>query len=226
MSARDRLGPTQPYFTLNEVEEIAARALDRVSLYPRSPGAVRIERFVETHFRLGAVVYASLGPSILGYTRFESGVVTEIGVSAGLCEDDSVVAERRVRSTLAHEAGHGLLHAALFGDKHEPSLFDQSDDVDKQKVLCRDEGAPAFNGKWWEYQANLMIGALLLPKALVYDVVLRHVDRSPLGVPSIPAGKRHIVGLELADVFDVNPIVAQIRLDALMPRGEEVQLTL
>jgi hypothetical protein len=42
--------------------------------------------------------------------------------------------ERRVRSTLAHEAGHGLLHAHLFVLAPQQGLFQRSAAEDPLKV--------------------------------------------------------------------------------------------
>jgi Zn-dependent peptidase ImmA (M78 family) len=188
---------------------------------------VRVERFVEKHFKLGGVRYETLPASVLGCTIFEAGEVREIAVSRSLCDDPSKVAERRLRTTLAHEAGHGLLHATLFRERYEPSLFDGSEAVQKDKILCRDgEAAARYNGNWWEVQANMMIGALLLPKSLVQEVVGPHTTESVLGASDLPAEKRYAVSRELAEVFDVNPVVAQIRLETLLPLARSDQLTL
>ena len=107
------------------------------------------------------------------------------------------------------------------------SLFDCSEDVQGEKVLCRDgEAGSRYEGKWWEVQANMMIGALLLPKALAVAAVNELTVESTLGVHVLPAAKRHAAVLQLADVFNVNPIVAEIRLDAIFPVTAGDQLTL
>jgi hypothetical protein len=99
---------------LGEIDEICLQALKRQSLLPPSPAEVRIERFVEKQFRT-ALRYEELGPDILGCTIFNSsGAVDAIVVSRSLEEQNTTPARRRVRSTVAHEAGHGLLHGSLF----------------------------------------------------------------------------------------------------------------
>jgi hypothetical protein len=105
----------QLYFDdLGEIEEICLQALKRQSLLPPSPAPVRIERFVEKQFRT-ALRYEDLGPDNLGCTIFNSsGAVEAILVSRSLEEQNTTPARRRVRSTVAHEAGHGLLHGSLF----------------------------------------------------------------------------------------------------------------
>lgn len=218
----------QPFFRPSEVDKLAVDCLRAVSLLPASPTAIRVERFVEKHFKLGGVAYESLPPSVLGCTVFESGQVKGIVVSRSLCDDPSKVAERRLRSTLAHEAGHGLLHAMLFQGAEEPSLFEGSEDVEKDKVLCRDgeAGSSRYSGKWWEVQANMMIGSLLLPRPLMDTVVQPFMEESALGVQCLRAADRHAAALELADVFNVNPVVASIRLETRFPSSQADQLTL
>jgi hypothetical protein len=94
-------------------------------------------------------------------------------VSKALDEEGSKPAERRLRTTLAHEGGHGLLHAHLFVLGAKPaSLFGDAIASDASKILCREDGIPAgatneskYGGRWWEFQANQAMSALLLPKA-------------------------------------------------------------
>ena len=55
------------------------------------------------------------GPENLGCTIFNSsGAVEAILVSRLLEEQNTIPARRRVRSTVAHAAGNGLLHGSLF----------------------------------------------------------------------------------------------------------------
>jgi L-rhamnose mutarotase len=218
----------RPFFRSKEVDRMAVECLRAAGLLPASPSPVRIERFVEKHFGLGAVTYDDLAPTVLGCTVFEGGEVREILVSRRLCDDPSKVAERRLFSTLAHEAGHGIMHASLFANPPEPSLFDGSRDVETDRMLCRDEAIASsrHRSRWWEVQANMMIGSLLLPAPLVHAAMAPFMEESVLGVRELAAAKRHAVSLALAELFDVNPIVAQIRLDGLYPAADAGQLTL
>lgn len=107
--------PFQLYFEdLGEIDEICLEALKTQSLLPSRPAPIRIERFVEKQFKT-ALRYEDLGPENLGCTIFNSsGAVEAILVSRFLEEQNTIPARRRVRSTVAHEAGHGLLHGSLF----------------------------------------------------------------------------------------------------------------
>ena len=67
----------------------------------------------------------------------------------------------------------------------------------------------------------------MLPRTLVercLEAVLQR--RGVLGRPVLPSARRQQAVALVADVFDVNPIVARIRLGDIYPEHEERQLTL
>ena len=213
----------RPYFTDDEIEQTATRELLDAGLLPTSPAAIRVERFVEKRFNIGAVRYETLPDGVLGFTQFGKNGVDTIVVSRDLSEDGSKVAERRINSTLAHEGGHGLLHAHLFLlDSFSPSLFEDERDVSATTILCRDlqHGSEAhrYHGCWWEYQANRMMGALLLPRALAIECVRRlTVARGARGTRVLRRELRRRAALLLADTFNVNARLAELRLAKLYP---------
>lgn len=114
-------------------------------------------------------------------------------------------------------------------------LLTKEFDVDSRRILCRDDiihgsgqgGAQrCYTGRWWEFQANKAMGALLLPRELVVkclDTLL--VDRGSFGEKWIQQGQREAAVQKLVGVFDVNPIVGRLRLETLYPAGDEQQLT-
>ena len=148
---------------------------------------------------------------------------------ARLAEEGGRVAERRINTTLAHEAGHCLLHAHLFGrEAAAHPLFGNDHDVAGSRILCRDEAVPAggdaipggYDDKWWEYQANQAMASLLLPRDLAERCLEPFlVARGMLGCRTLPQGRREDAARLLADVFDVNPVVGRIRLGDLFPGG-------
>ena len=130
-------------------------------------------------------------------------------VSRDLEEQNTTPARRRVRSTVAHEAGHGLLHGSLFIDS--PDLGEN-----QRRILCRSEDIlgetpRSYRGRWWEFQANQAIGSLLLPGPLVNAFLDQSKSRNP--APE----ERESLAKKAAVIFDVNPIVVRIRLDSLFP---------
>lgn len=220
----------RPYFKLREIEEICTDELRKAELYPVVPQPVRIDRFIEKRFGISHR-YEVLPDGVLGFTRFGTKGVEEIVVARTLDEEGTKVAERRLRSTLAHEAGHGLLHAYLFALGEKPrSLFDDHDHT--PRILCREvvEGAKqgaSYKGHWSEFQANRAIGGLLMPRPLVEQVLQDFcVEAGRLGQRALVPEKRDLAIRELSTVFDVNPIVARIRLDEIFLPKNDGQLLL
>ena len=90
------------------------------------------------------------------------------------------------------------------------------------KVLCRDEDSTqvskTYNGEWWEYQANRVIGGFLLPRDLVLKSVTEFmIPRGLLGILAFDDTRKREAGAHVAEVFDVNPVVARIRLTEMFP---------
>lgn len=230
---RTKNGPfnERPYYKDAEIEQICLDALRTTELLPSSPSPIRIDRFIEKRFGVSAS-YEDLAEGILGFTKFGAKGVQAVIVAKSLDDDGATSAERRIRSTLAHEAGHGLLHAHLFvlGSK-DHSLFGDFTDPNAPKVLCRDVAGsaqrPGYDGRWWEFQANRAIGALLLPISLVQAAIRPFLEaRGSLGFTALDPGRRGDAISLLADTFDVNPAVARIRLEQIFPSANERQLTL
>jgi len=234
-SCRALKGPfaERPVYSLQEIEEICSDELRKVNLYPTAPQPVRIERFIEKRFGI-TPKYESLPDGLLGFTKFGPKGVEEIVVADSLTDAGDKVSERRINTTLAHEAGHGLLQAHLFVPGiQSASLFDRDMDPQSPKILCRQDAVAGnqkhtnYDGRWWEFQANQAIGALLLPRPLVEKSLERLLaSTGSFGIPKLPLQNREKAIKLMSDVFAVNPIVAQIRLNQIFPEKEGAQLTL
>ena len=232
---RSKSGPfaEQPFYEPTEVESICMDELRKFNLYPSAPAPIRIDRFIEKRFDIQPT-YDDLPSGLLGFTRFGEKGVVEIVVAKALDDEGTVPAERRLRTTLAHEGGHGLLHAHLFVLGPRPdSLFGEGLAADAPKILCREGGISGVGHaedkkppyRWWEFQANLAIGALLLPKALVEKAVaLMLVAEGAFGFQILPDARRGDAIQHLAEVFNVNPIVARIRLEGMYPLDGQLKL--
>lgn len=221
---RSKSGPftERPHFEPSEIDRICADELRKEGLYPKSPEAIRVDRFVEKRF--GVVPqYEDLPQGVLGFTKFSKNGVDAIVISAALDAERGKVAERRVRTTLAHEAGHGLLHAYLFALDEKPLHLFDADSCSDHQILCRDvQGEErkerAYDGRWWEFQANRAIGGLLCPRALAQEALKTFlVAGGSLGAVTLDERRREEAVRRLADIFDVNPIVAKIRINNLHP---------
>jgi hypothetical protein len=219
----------RPYFSNSEIEKVCSDELRAVNLYPDIPSPVRIDRFIEKCFKV-VPSYEDLGNNILGMTVFGPTGVAQILVSKALEEDGSVAAERRIRTTLAHEGGHGLFHTELFAMAlQKKPLFGDLSDPNAPKVLCRDEGEGtlSYKGQWWEYQANKAIGALLMPKSLVETSLDEFFStKGLLGLRVFDHNRSGDAVRSLVDTFNVNPVVARIRLGQLFPQSESMQMSL
>ena len=224
----------KPFFTQKDFEQICQGALEKHGLFPSEPTPIRIDRFVEKHFNV-LPAYENLPVGLLGFTLFGPQGVEEIVVSKTLDEQGTHVAERRLRTTLAHESGHGLLHAHLFAQGTRlGSLFRDGLDPCSSKILCRPgdiygsetSGMRKPRYRWWEYQANQAMVTLLLPKSLVRTALTSILmPQGVLGTLILPSARREAAIRLIADTFDVNPVVAKLRLEALFPLAAERQLT-
>jgi hypothetical protein len=221
---RTKSGPfaERPHFDPSEIDRICADELRKESLYPSSPEATRIDRFVEKRFSI-VPQYKDLPEGVLGFTKFSKKGVEAIVIAAALDAEKGKVADRRVRTTLAHEAGHGLLHAYLFALDEKPLHLFDADSHSDHKILCRDvqgeeRKSRAYDGRWWEFQANRAIGGLLCPRTLVQEALKPFlVPSGSLGALTMDEKRRDGAARTLADIFDVNPIVAKIRINELYP---------
>jgi len=107
----------------------------------------------------------------------------------------------------------------LFGDFSEPS---------KPKVLCREDSVgevrQSYSGEWWEFQANRAIGSLLLPAPLMRAALVGFMNESAAGFRSFDHLQIDRAARELADVFDVNPAVARLRIIQMFPNSGQLTL--
>ena len=217
------------YFAEGEIDRICVDALESVGCLPPTPSPIEIELFVEKRFAC-TVAYENLKPGVLGFAVFGAGGTVEaVGTERSLF-DDGTVGARRAWATLAHEAGHGLLHAKLFSEEHERHpVLDGSFDYKRRRIMCRKEdlgmGPGGYDGKWWEWQANQAIGGLLLPERLVRACVEPLTEeRGSWGARELPAPKRDRAARRVGATFDVNPAVARIRLNSFFPPAEQLSL--
>jgi hypothetical protein len=223
----------KPFYTPTDIEQLCNEELQKVGLLPSEPKAIRVDRFIEKRFKIYPT-YEDMPEGVLGCIEFGFEGVKGIVISKSLADDESKVSERRINTTLAHEAGHALLHTHLFafGQKTD-SLFGNDVDPNKPKILCRNDAIQGIKGyketgyRWWEYQANLVIGPLLLPRSLVMILLDSYLlTRGMLEFQILDRSRQEEAVRALSQTFDVNPIVAKIRIETLFPPVQDSQLTL
>jgi hypothetical protein len=217
----------QFFFEPDEIDEMCQEALKKSGYLPSSPQPIKIERFIEKHFQC-LVGYDELPTGILGCTQFNSnGSIKAVIVSAGI-DDGSDAGRRRERSTWSHEGGHCLMHPPLFMSKHSQGTLSFSDPHPEtrifrgDRILCRERN---YDGRWWEWQANRAIGGFLLPVDLIRTAIKQFLQESPVTKrPSLPNAIRQAAEKSLANIFDVNPVVARIRLNEIFPTRDTSQV--
>jgi len=229
---RARSGPFEYVlrFSHEEIDQMCLEALEKAGCLPKTPEPIRIDRFIEKQFTAN-ILYEDLDPGVLGYTAFQKdGSISAVGVSSWL-DDGGGATERRLRSTLAHEGGHCLLHPSIFmqteGEVHFATSSSINVSLKDRRILCRDndvdpaaakQPTKAYDGRWWEWQANRAIGGFLLPKQLVLTALEPMLTRAMVtGSPSLPESARDPASRNLAETFKVNPVVARIRLSEMFP---------
>lgn len=233
-TVRTASGPfsERPHFEPAEIDQICADELRKLGLYPDSPQPIRIDRFIEKRFNIRPTYEDDLPPGVLGYTEFGTSGVSAIVIWRTLAEQDSEVADRRVRATMAHEAGHGLLHSHLFALEHISGKLFDADEWRGRQILCRDvpnrdSDSKRSKSTWSEFQANAAIGSLLLPRKLVTRALGPFlVERGYLGASIVDPHRWEDAVRFLAESFDVNPVVARIRFAALYPHERSGQIPL
>jgi len=209
------------YYSDDEIEEICSNALAETGYLPSQPQPILIDRFIEKKFNIEQIICKPLPPGCLGYTKFGPAGVEQVYIAP--YDEDSTLSlqeHRRINSTLAHEAGHGLFHTELHvgGFVREVSSKEHSH-VRPDRILCRTESPTSrpkqqYSGEWWEFQANSAIGALLMPKQLFLQFMEPFLKYD--GVPTIDQLSSKVQRLAIkkaAEVFDVNEEVARIRIE-------------
>ena len=228
----------RPYYEDSDIEAIVTDELSRVGLLPTVPQPIRVDRFIEKRFGI-VPQYEDVPDGILGFTKFGAKGPEEVVVSRSLSDEGGRVSERRMTSTLAHEAGHMLLHGYLFALQRRAGtrpLLEDGLNEKEQSILCRPDsvGFPSgptrtlsYDGRWWEFQANKVIGVLLLPRQLVNEALdSLLVPQGRLGTRLLDSTTREEGIHVLANTFDVNPAVARIRVSEQFPAAAHGQLTL
>jgi hypothetical protein len=211
-----------PYFAPSQIDNMCCDELRGVGLLPATPEPIRIDRFIEKRFKVSPQ-YEEIPNGVLGFTRFGRNGVKAVVISAALDAEGGKIAARRVRTTIAHEGGHGLLHAHLFAlDEIPLHLFDQ-DSHSGDQILCRnvhgdEKKAHRYDGRWWEVQANRAMSSLLCPKPLVREAMKPFLSPAGvLGFEVLAENLREEAARTLAEIFDVNAAVTRIRIGEMYP---------
>jgi hypothetical protein len=153
------------WFADHEFDEIMdeARLRARSSLITEGAG-VDLDALLERVYQV-VPDYVDLPDEVLGKTLFHPDGRCQVFIRRELADAGEFDhgARHRLRSTLAHECAHIIIHGHLhLVDLATPSLFGDPP-PETPKVLCRMGVVGSFrgyDGKWWEYQANRGMASL------------------------------------------------------------------
>lgn len=219
-------GEERLWFEPSEIEQMMTAELQKARLMPTDEApAVKLESLLERHLKVQLDQYANLEPGVLGLTEFFEGKPPKVSINkdltgSALDEDESPPGVLgRWRATLAHEAGHVILHRCLFEfAAGNMNLFGSQDSPSATKRLLRclkRDATYASGGDWREVQANQAMAALLMPKAHFAGLARAEAQKLFSGSDVIPAGSETRVAERLAPVLSVSRQAAVIRLSTL-----------
>jgi hypothetical protein len=202
--------PIRLWFDEVEFEEVAEATLRRHGLFPDEPGPINIELLVDLEFGFG-YHFADLPHGQLGKITFGEDGPVELVLNSRLDHPDQRKINHICRATLAHEVGHGLLHGRLFEllwQQHRARERGDSSLEESQACLQAGPG----DSRWWEYQANRVMAALLVPRDLLRMAVARTTlaDKPP---HRWSKGDLMVLIEHISDCFNVGRALAERRLN-------------
>jgi len=197
---RDATGrfPRRPHYDAAELEAVCADLLLELRQLRRMGATVSVDDLsvLIEHHAADLDLFAELPAEFDGVTDFSRDAQPRVRVAARLSSTTRMA--RRLRTTLAHELVHVVLHNFIW-------WFDPGLPCDAERLSPRC-ALRARAVDWMEWQANYCAGALLVPA-------------SELGAPSAPVWERSAGGRTLIRAvqgrFDVSAQLATIRLRQL-----------
>ena len=211
------------------MEDLMSNELTKAGMMPEiADPVVDLATFVEQHVKAEFDAYAPLDSAVLGETEFRVGAKPKVSINkdltgAALDDDETQPGiHGRWRATVAHEATHVIVHRCLFNlNEDQGSLFAELEAAEpevkhlqrcmKRDVLFRGSGT----SDWREIQANMGMGALLMPKALFVAAFRQEMEE--LNLDRLDKGSAVISTLvgRLATRFKVSKQATIIRFETL-----------
>lgn len=200
----------RPLFKESEIEEEARSSLKKLCSrlaievsYPLSDDALvlLIESLTDEFDQYADMT--EIDGEVDGFTEFSPHKLPNVYVNADLTMNGN---RNRKRMTVAHEAGHVVLHRGLYSqDQRQLDLINIEENI---PIYCRQN--EILNGvDWREWQASFFAGSLLMPKQLLSDLI----DASYRSHPPIDGSAEAIALRNLvASHFDVSRDAARVRL--------------
>ncbi len=223
---RRRDGKERLWLSAADIEMMMEEELRKSDVFPTDEQpVVDIERFIQD---LGVRMdqYANLDPTVLGLTEFYADAPPKIFINRDLTgaidDDDTPPGIRgRWRATMAHEAGHVVIHRRLFEvNQDQETLFQMEEQAEPRRLMRCLKKNVLFRGgtsDWREVQANMCMAALLMPRSLFRRLTDNVATQRGLAAEALRIGSATAAMLtaEMAALFDVSKQAAGIRLETL-----------
>jgi hypothetical protein len=203
----------RPHWEIAELEERSEQTItsflrerygfDRIPV-PTEALTVLIERDAED-LDLSATL-SDQNYDVFGVTDFERGKKPRVRIARELWEQSWRL--NRLRTTLAHEYGHVMLHTWLYDRKDAPT---------GPQTCCWQSLLPTGGVvDWMEWQAGYVSGALLMPESFIKRSVEAYFRKRPKN-PPIAKDSREAGELQqrISLTFEVSPEAATVRLAKL-----------
>ncbi len=227
---RSATGERRLWFDEGEIEWMMEDELRKASLFPcPSDPIVDLESLLEIHLGVKLDIHAVLEDDVLGVTEFMGGKKPLVSINKALTsraetEESPSGILGRWRATMAHEAGHVILHRGFVEVPFEQGSFFTGTSKESGSSLFRcQERDVSFRGgnyDWREVQANRGMAALLMPAKVFREIVLDIVkaDKSDdlfLQIPETGSAEFSDLLLEISKRCEVSQEAARIRLESL-----------
>ena len=227
---RSATGERRLWFDEGEIEWMMEDELRKASLFP-CPGdpIVDLESLLEIHLGVKLDIHAVLEDDVLGVTEFMGGKKPLVSINKALTsraetEEAPSGILGRWRATMAHEAGHVILHRGLVEVPFEQGSFFAGTSKESGsslfRCLKRDVSFRGGNYDWREVQANRAMAALLMPAKVFREILLDIVkaDKSDdlfLQMPETGSAEFSDLLLDVSIRCEVSQEAARIRLESL-----------
>ena len=225
---RGSLLPLRYHYSRPDIESIATTELRKHKCLPDAPGEIPLEDFLMArHDGLNAQP-APFGPDIMGLADLLEPAHPAIFISTSVMDGP----EHRYRSTLAHEIGHVLLHSHLYLEEDfrmALTRYRRGDATDHTITCFHRDLQEAPGGRYnpddpfahIEFQANVCMAALLVPRPLVKKCVVSWTSNRPLrggGYETVfDESRRREAVTCISTTFNVSPTLASFRLQEIHP---------
>ncbi len=232
-SSRTSLSGDRRPHSERALEGMASDALRKhFRVIPEQPGQISIDRLVEEMFGFNET-YENLDRGVLGEIHFgidERPIAIRLARRLGDLRSPTRRLEQERRVTLAHECAHGIAHSKLFADRlrrekapllpgvaeHQTHIACRGRDLAIGSIRPR---ATATDEVWLEWEANYLMGALLIPQHLLLKVVSPWIAGPPDGIAPryLPSSRQHVAIEAVAETFDVTLDLAAQRVEIVVP---------